>query len=69
MSKPLPGIQDGERNVEEIDVARFVKLGRGIQEALQGVENALMEAGYDDFVVSTEHGSFQWTPPPKPTTE
>jgi hypothetical protein len=50
MSKQLPGIQDGERNAEEIDVARFVKL---------------MEAGYDDFAVSTEHGSFQWTPPPK----
>ncbi len=50
MSKRLPGIQDGERNAEEIDVARFVKL---------------MEAGYDDFAVSTEHGSFQWTPPPR----
>jgi hypothetical protein len=49
MSKRLPGIQDGERTVEEIDMARFVKLGRGMQEVLQEVENALVQAGYDDF--------------------
>jgi hypothetical protein len=27
---------------------------------LQSVEDALVDAGYDDFVVVTERGSFHW---------
>lgn len=56
MSERFPGISDDD--VCDIQMARFVKLGRGIQEVLQDVENALVEAGYDDFVVATERGSF-----------
>lgn len=29
-------------------------------DALQGVEDALIAAGYDDFVIKTEHGAFEW---------
>jgi hypothetical protein len=32
---------------------------------LRSVEDALMAAGYDDFVVVTEHGTFQWTRAPE----
>ena len=47
---------------EECDpeLARFAKQGRGVHEVLQAVENALIDAGYDDFVVATEHGTFHW---------
>ena len=38
----------------------FVRQGRGVREVLQAVEDALIDAGYDDFVVATEHGSFHW---------
>jgi hypothetical protein len=38
----------------------FFKQGMGIREILQSVEDALMDAGYDDFMVATEHGSFRW---------
>ena len=34
--------------------------GRGIREILQAVEDALLDAGFDDFVVATEHGSWHW---------
>ena len=33
----------------------FVRQGRGVREVLQAVEDALIDAGYDDFVVATEH--------------
>ena len=39
---------------------QFEKMGLGIREVLQSVEDALLDAGYDDFVVVTEHGSFRW---------
>jgi hypothetical protein len=39
---------------------QFFKLGMGIREVLQGVEDALMDSGYDDFMVATEHGSLRW---------
>lgn len=42
------------------EMASFANLGRGLQEAPQQAENALIEAGYDDFVVATERGSFHW---------
>jgi hypothetical protein len=32
----------------------------GLKEVLQAAENALMRAGYDDYMVVTEHGSFHW---------
>jgi hypothetical protein len=38
----------------------FFKQGMGIREILQSVEDALMDAGYDDFMVATEHGTFRW---------
>jgi hypothetical protein len=27
---------------------------------LQAVEDALIDAGYDDFMVATDHGTFRW---------
>jgi len=39
---------------------RFAKQGKGVREVLQAVEDALMDAGYSDFMVATEHGSFHW---------
>ena len=39
---------------------RFVQQGRGVREVLQAVEDALVDAGYDDFVVVTKQGSFRW---------
>lgn len=39
---------------------QFVKQGLGIRDVLQEVENALIENGYDDFVVKTKDGSFRW---------
>jgi hypothetical protein len=36
------------------------KQKHGVQEVLQAVEDALMRAGYDDYMVVTEHGSFHW---------
>jgi hypothetical protein len=33
----------------------------GVREVLQTVEDALIEAGFDDFMVVTEWGSFHWT--------
>jgi hypothetical protein len=41
-------------------MASFVKMGRDIQDILQSVEEALIEAGFDDFVVATNRGSFHW---------
>lgn len=38
----------------------FANEGRGIREILQAVEDALLDAGFDDFVVATEHGSWHW---------
>ena len=35
---------------ERDELGQFAKQGRGIREVLQGVEDALMHAGYDDFV-------------------
>lgn len=32
------------------------RLSEGIREMLQGVEDTLIDAGYDDFKVATEHG-------------
>jgi hypothetical protein len=36
----------------------------GIREILQSVEDALLDLGYDDFMVATEHGTFR-----RPTVE
>ncbi len=46
MRERFPCTADEDCNDE---MASFAKLGRGLQEVLQGVENALMAAGYDDF--------------------
>jgi hypothetical protein len=32
---------------------------------LQFVEDALLQAGYEDFAVATKHGTFQWTRAPE----
>jgi len=42
------------------ETPEFAKQGRGVREILQSVEDALVDAGYDDFVVVTERGSFHW---------
>ena len=42
------------------ELARFARQGGGVRQVLQAVEDALMDAGYDDFVVATEHGTFRW---------
>lgn len=39
----------------------FVAQKMGVREVLQTVEDALIEAGFDDFMVVTEWGSFHWT--------
>jgi hypothetical protein len=38
----------------------FVAQGMGVREVLQTVEDALIEAGFDDFIVVTERGLFHW---------
>ena len=60
MSERFPRIPDDVEAGCDQEMATFAKVGRGIQNVLQEVENALMEAGYDDFVVATEHGSVHW---------
>ena len=47
------------------DIARLAAQGRRIQKALQSVEDALMDAGYDDFAVATQYGTFVWTRAPE----
>lgn len=42
------------------EMRRFVAQGRGVREVLQAVEDALVDAGYDDFVVATDRGTFRW---------
>jgi hypothetical protein len=37
-----------------------MKQGLGVREVLQAVEDALIDAGYDDHMVVTERGSFHW---------
>jgi hypothetical protein len=54
-------------NLNLARMASFVKQGLGIKERLQEIENALVEAGYDDFVVATERGSFHWPLAPQAT--
>ena len=39
---------------------RFFKRGSGIREILQSVEDALIDGGYDHYLVATEHGTFHW---------
>jgi len=39
---------------------QFMKRGLGIREILQSIEDALIDGGYDHFIVATEHGTFQW---------
>jgi len=39
---------------------RFAKQVLGIRDVLQSVEDALIDSGYDDFVVATERGTFRW---------
>ena len=46
--------------VERDEMRSFIEQGWGIEEILQAVENALVDAGYDDFAVATERGTFRW---------
>jgi hypothetical protein len=41
------------------ELRRFARHGKGIREVL-AVEDTLIDAGYDDFMVATEHGTFHW---------
>jgi hypothetical protein len=45
---------------EPNELEHFARQGMGIREVLQSVEDALIDAGYDDFVVATERGTFRW---------
>ncbi len=38
----------------------FIEQGLGAREALQAVENALVDVGYDHVVVATERGTWTW---------
>jgi hypothetical protein len=38
----------------------FFKGGMRIREILQAIEDALIDRGYDHYVIATEHGTFQW---------
>ena len=49
-----------EPEEKRAELAQFARMGRGIREILQAVEDALIDAGYDDFMVKTNHGSFRW---------
>jgi hypothetical protein len=40
---------------------RFARRRVKIREKLQAIEDELIEAGYDDFVVATDRGYFRWT--------
>jgi hypothetical protein len=39
---------------------QFQNMGKGIRDILQSVEDALIDAGYDDFVVARKRGTFRW---------
>jgi hypothetical protein len=39
---------------ERDELGEFAKQGRGVREVLQAVEDALIDAVYDDFMVATE---------------
>jgi hypothetical protein len=39
---------------------QFMKRGLGIREILQSIEDALIDGGYDHFMVATKQGTFHW---------
>ena len=39
---------------------QFMKQDLGVREVLQAVEDALIDAGYDDHMVVTERGAASW---------
>ena len=50
----------------ECDLLGFgVSEAQCISEFLQAVEDALIEAGYENFVVATDYGTFHWTKAPE----
>lgn len=60
---PFKGVGGDFRKIGTMDneqLRQFVKQGLGTREVLQAVEDALIDAGYDDFVVVTDRGSFRW---------
>jgi hypothetical protein len=50
---------NGSDDAQESD-EQFMKRGKGILEILQSVEDALIDGGYDHFMVATNHGTFHW---------
>jgi hypothetical protein len=42
------------------EMALLIKQGLAIEEVLQAVEDALVDARYDDLVIATERGIFHW---------
>jgi hypothetical protein len=38
----------------------FFKRGLNIREILQSIEDALIDGGYDHYMVATERGTFTW---------
>ncbi|MBV9251073.1 MAG: hypothetical protein JO320_13900 [Alphaproteobacteria bacterium] len=55
---PNPG--DTEPHDPEDWDEGFVKRGREIQEVLQSAEDALVDAGFEDYIVATTHGTWHW---------
>ena len=39
---------------------QFLSRGIGIREILQSIEDALIDGGYDHYMVATDHGTFEW---------
>ena len=46
--------------MEREEMVRFMRHGLAVEEVLQAVEDVLVEAGYDDLAVTTDHGTFRW---------
>jgi hypothetical protein len=49
---------DNDRRAQRTRTVRQAR--QGIRAILQSVEDALIDAGYDDFVVACQHGTFRW---------
>lgn len=43
-----------------LELPEFVRQGMNVRDVLQAVEDALVDTGFEDFVVVTDRGSFHW---------
>jgi hypothetical protein len=44
----------------DLSEEQFAKGALSIRETLQAIEDALIDQGFDEYLVATEHGSFTW---------